>query len=170
MNSGSGIPRVRFDTAERERAKRIILTQQEQKLISMEPLRPKFETTARLAGLMAEYGDLPLKKRRSLGGNYGDTPESLLAFSAAVLFVSDWDESAALARFGRIIASAPPEDMTLGNVIGLNPFHDFAPLEIVRFVSELPPVTERTYDFDAELAATLAKIEAARGSASYPST
>jgi hypothetical protein len=40
------------DAAERERARRIIVIQKGQKLISMEPLRPMFEMTTRLAGLM----------------------------------------------------------------------------------------------------------------------
>lgn len=155
-------PRIPFDAQARERAKRIVTAKHGQKLIATELLRPKFEATAQLAQLMAEYGDLPFTKKKTIGGVWGDTPEALLAFSAALLFVSDWDANTALVRFAKILAAPPPEDPTLGNVMGLNPFHDFAALEVVRFMTGIPSGTERTYDFDAEMAAVLAKIEAAR--------
>lgn len=163
------IPKVLFTAAVRDRAKRIVSASQGQTLIAMEPLRPKFEAATRLAGLMAEYGDLPLTRRRTLGGIYGAVPEALLAFSAVLLFVSDWSEDTALGRFAKIIAAQPPEDLTLGNVMGLNPFHDFAAIEVVRFVAGLPPETERDYDFQAEVAAVLAKIKAMEGSTPHPS-
>lgn len=156
------IPRVSFDAAVLERAKRIVTTSQVQPLIAMEPLRPKYEVTARLARLLADYGDLPLTKRRSLGGIFGKTPEALLAFTATLLFASNWDEGEALARFARILAAADSEDQTLGNVIGLNPFHDFAALEIARFVATLAPESQRQYDFAAEFEGTVAMVRAAR--------
>ncbi|MDB5438332.1 MAG: hypothetical protein JWM33_759 [Caulobacteraceae bacterium] len=154
------MPRVRFDAAVCERTKRILTASQGQTLIVMEPLRPKLEMTIRLAGVMAEYGDLPLTKRRQLGSFYGDTPEALLAFTSALLFVSGWDEVAALARFATILAAPTPDDLTLGNVMGLNPFHDFAALELARFIAGLTPASERAYDLDAELNATITMIEA----------
>lgn len=156
-------PRVLFDADARDRAKRILRTKQGQKLIAMEPLRPQFEATSQLAHLMAEYGDLPLTKKKSIGSIWGDTPEALLAFSAALLFVSGWEVNVALVRFAKILAAPAPDDLTLGNVMGFNPFHDFAALEVARFMTGMQPETERTYDFDAEMAAVLAKIEAARG-------
>jgi len=157
------IPRIGFDAAVRDRTKRILMANQGQRLIAMEPLRSRYEMTARLAGLMAAYGNLSLTRRRSLGSIYGDTPEALLAFTATLLFVSHWDENAALGRFAKIIAAATPDDLTLGNVIGLNPFHDFAALEVARFIAGLAPPSERAYDFEAELAGAIAKINAARG-------
>lgn len=155
-------PRVPFDAEARERVKRIVSAKQGQKLIAMEPLRPQFEATAQLAHLMAEFGDLPFTKKRVIGGVWGDTPEALLALSAALLFVSNWDVNAALVRFSRILAAPTPADLTLGNVMGLNPFHDFAALEVARFMTGLPAASERMYDFDAEMAAVLAKIEDAK--------
>lgn len=48
------------------------------------------------------------------------------------------------------------------NVMGLNPFHDFGALELARFVAGLQPESQRAYDFQAEMAAILAKIDSAR--------
>lgn len=158
-----GMPRVFFDAAVRERTKRVLTANQGQTLINMEHLRAKYVMTARFAAVVASYGDLPLTKRKSFGGIYSDTPEALLAFAAMLLFVSDWDEGAALLRFARILAAPTPDDLTLGNVIGLNPFHDFDALEMARFIATLTPPSERVYDFEAELAGAIAKVEAARG-------
>lgn len=151
--------RLPFDAETRDRAKRIVSAKQGQMLICMEPLRPQFEATSLTAQLMAEYGDLPLTKRKTLKGTWGDTPEALLAFSATLLFVSHWDVNVALSRFTKIIAAPVSEDQTLGNVMGLNPFHDFAAIEVIRFISRLPQETERPYNLQEELAAVHTKIE-----------
>jgi hypothetical protein len=156
------IPRVSFDAAVRDKAKQIVQVKPGELLIAMESLRLKFETTCRLADVMVIYGALQLTKRKSVGSIYGDAPQALLAFTALLLFVSDWDENAALARFARILVAPEPDDQTLGNVIGLNPFHDFAALEIVRFVAGMTPDPDYIYDYEAELAGVLAKIDRAR--------
>lgn len=49
----------------------------------------------------------------------------VLAFSALVLFVNDWDANRAVAMFAVIARSAGHADQSLGNVMGLNPFHDY---------------------------------------------
>lgn len=153
-----GIPRVPLDADARDRTKRIIQRHQGSSLISMEPLRPQYEATIQLARLMAEYGNLPLSKPHSFRTSASKIPEALLALSATLLFVSQWDLTSALGRFSRILISVLPDDQTAGNVIGLNPFHDFAAVEVARFISTLPPISERAYDFELELAATLTKI------------
>jgi hypothetical protein len=156
------LPRVRLDAAARDRTKRLIIANQGQKLIAMESLRPQLEATVLLASLMVEYGTLPLTRRRVGAGLVDETPPALLAFSATLLFVSDWNVQVGLNRFAKIIAASLPEDLTLGNVMGLNPFHDFGALELARFVAGLQPESQRAYDFQAEMAAVLAKIDSAR--------
>ena len=47
--------------------------------------------------------------------------------------------------------------------MGLNPFHDFAALELTRFIASALPDTGRVYDLEAELGAVIAKINAVRG-------
>lgn len=49
----------------------------------------------------------------------------VLAFSALLLFVNDWDLSRAVRMFADIARSVGNADQSLGNVMGLNPFHDY---------------------------------------------
>lgn len=53
------------------------------------------------------------------------TPACVLAFCALILFVNDWDMNRAVAMFAGIARSAGHADQSLGNVMGLNPFHDY---------------------------------------------
>ncbi|WP_155930620.1 hypothetical protein [Mesorhizobium sp. L2C084A000] len=153
------MPRVLIDADVRDRTKRILSGFHGSTLIAMAPLRDRFGRAARLAALMADYGKLAL--RRKVGpGIFGNAPPALLAFSSLLLFVSDWSIDEALRRFSRLLPSPVPEDLTMSNVIGLNPFHDFGALELAHFISRLPPSTERPYDFDSEIAAVLSKIDA----------
>lgn len=50
---------------------------------------------------------------------------SVLALSALILFVNDWDMNRAVAVFAAIVRSVGHADQSLGNVMGLNPFHDY---------------------------------------------
>lgn len=149
-----------FDAPVRDRVKRLLTAHQGGRLIRMGPLREKFDAAVTLASLMVQYGDLKLSKRRIdyFGKN---APPALLALSATLLFVSDWRLDAAFARFARISVAILPSDLTAGNVLGLNPFHDFAALEIARFVTDLAPEGQRTYDVHAEFAAVGEMITAA---------
>ncbi|HEX4709706.1 hypothetical protein [Phenylobacterium sp.] len=148
----AGQPRVPFDAPVRDRAKRLLTAHQGGQLIMMGPLREKFDAAVTLASLMVQYGELKLSQRRIdyFGKN---APPALLALSATLLFVSDWHLDAAFERFATISATALPADLTAGNVMGLNPFHDFAALEIARFVASLSPEPGRAYDLQAEFEA-----------------
>jgi hypothetical protein len=137
--------RVRDETA--RLAKRYAGTS----IIDLSPLEPQYDLTRRLAFLMVDLGDLKLSKTKHL--QYGDrVSEALMALSATLLFVCDWNLDAALERFAKILAAPEPTDLSLGNVMGLNPFHDFASLRFLRWVNDQPPMN-REFDFDAELKA-----------------
>lgn len=49
----------------------------------------------------------------------------VLALSALILFVNDWNLIRATAAFAAIAHSVGDADQSLGNVMGLNPFHDY---------------------------------------------
>jgi hypothetical protein len=51
--------------------------------------------------------------------------------------VSDWELNAAIDKFARILAAPEPTDLLLGNVIGLNPFHDYAAWQFVVLAQEV---------------------------------
>jgi hypothetical protein len=56
----------------------------------------------------------------------GDVATPVLAFSALLLFINEWDMAGAISSFAIICALAGRADASLGNVMGLNPFHDYA--------------------------------------------
>lgn len=77
-----------------------------------------------------------------LGKNYAPlaglkNTKYLLAFAALLLFVSDWQPKAAADKFAQIVSNNTPVDQTLGNVMGLNPFHDFEAWETLKLLQEL---------------------------------
>lgn len=61
----------------------------------------------------------PLKTVKDAGAS------SVLAFSALLLFGRDWDLGKAIADFSKISLTVGTADPKLGNVMGLNPFHDY---------------------------------------------
>ena len=122
-------------------------------------LRPLFDKTCVLAVLIARLGVLPLSKPVRGESFVAGPPRALLAFSAALLFVSDWNVEKALSVFAEIHAQPVPEDLAQANIMGLNPFHDFAALEALRFASGLHPADHQyPYAFSAELAAAEQRI------------
>ncbi len=54
-----------------------------------------------------------------------NAPICVLALAALILFVNDWDMNRSVAMFAAIARSAGHADQSLGNVMGLNPFHDY---------------------------------------------
>lgn len=61
----------------------------------------------------------------------------LLAFAALLLFISDWELNTAVGKLARIVSASVPLDETLGNVMGLNPFHDFEAWAMLKILREL---------------------------------
>lgn len=74
------------------------------------------------------------------GGN------SLLAFASLLLFVNDWDMQRAISLFAKIAKDESAVDTSLGNVIGLNPFHDYGAWEMLLRLQELIPAELVPYD------------------------
>jgi hypothetical protein len=74
-----------------------------------------------------------------------------MAFAALLLFVSDWDLDAAVGRFAQIATSSAAVDESLGNVMGLNPFHDFSAWEVLKALQELPPFEIPSIGVKAEM-------------------
>jgi len=62
---------------------------------------------------------------------------AVLAFSALMLYVEDWNLDRAAALFGRIAMTAAKADGDLGNVMGLNPWHDFEAWQQLKALQEL---------------------------------
>jgi len=87
----------------------------------------------------------------------------LLAFSALLLFISDWQLDAAVSRFAQIASSKLQADETLGNVMGLNPFHDFAAWAMLKSIQDLPPIQIPPLSVKEEIAFKVAELKRQAG-------
>lgn len=95
-------------------------------------LEMQYKLTIRLCRFIAENYD-PVKRHCKRD----ERPPALLAFAALLLFLDDWDLAAAVSRFGQIAEDASTADETLGNVMGLNPWHDFEAWSDIRKMQDL---------------------------------
>lgn len=110
-------------------------------------LQPKYEQSLALARFISEnYG--PIKKANR--SRYGDVATSVLALAALLLFVNNWNLGQATATFARISASVGQADQSLGNVMGLNPFHDYEAWSKLRQIQDLGITLPATADLQAE--------------------
>lgn len=82
-------------------------------------LAAEYRKTCALADFIG-HNYLPLKASHGASAT-----NSVLAFSALLLFVHGWDANPATADFARIALAAGHSTHDLGNVMGLNPFHDY---------------------------------------------
>lgn len=74
----------------------------------------------------------------------------LVAFSAALLYVNDWNITKALKDFAKISLHKDP-DMTLGNVMGLNPFHEYQAWRLLKELQSLPEEIQNIEDVSQAL-------------------
>ena len=97
------------------------------------PLRQHYKLTIDLSRFIAQnYDPIGRNSKR------GEEPHTAaLALSALLLFLSEWNMDAAAAVFGRIAKRAPSADENLGNVIGMNPWHDYLSWQLIRNLQAL---------------------------------
>jgi hypothetical protein len=85
------------------------------------------------------------------GNRNGSVAVCVLALSALLLFVSEWDLNRATATFAAIAAAAGRSDQSLGNVMGLNPFHDYEAWDRLKRLQALGITVPDNDDPKAEL-------------------
>lgn len=120
-------------------------------------LQPYYEAAISLCTFVAANGGIDFGKRQPQIYRWKGAPTALLALCALVLFVSDWDMNAAIAAFAKLLRAPEPSDVALGNVIGLNPFHEYGAWRLVIASGEVAAKSPNGLDYNARLAA----IEAA---------
>jgi hypothetical protein len=106
-----------------------------------------------LATFVSMNGEIPWGKIKPVAYRWQGAPGPLLALSALLLFVSNWDPAEAIRKFAAIAGSPTPSDLTLGNVIGLNPFHDYPGWKAVRLASSIPTDRPGGFNYFVELKA-----------------
>ena len=110
-------------------------------------LKVEYDATIELARFMSHHYH-PVQK--ALGRGYVDVKASkpLMAFTALLLFLSDWDLNKAASLFARIASYRGDVDQNLGNVMGLNPFHDYDAWAALKVLQEIPVREYEAYDLE----------------------
>ncbi len=122
-------------------------------------LEEEYRKTCQLAKFIATNHE-PLRFSTS---NKGITVSSVLALSALLLFVRDWNQDLARADFSKIADTAGSSNQDLGNVMGLNPFHEFRAWQALKAVQEFDIHVPEYIDLKAERAAIEQELRAKFG-------
>jgi hypothetical protein len=91
----------------------------------------------------------------------------LLAFSALLLFSVKWDMGIAIDAFVRIQTAEPAPDNLAGNLIGLNPFHDYANWSSLIMAHRLNAMTTNRLDVERELKSIEMELKLQAGLATH---
>lgn len=103
---------------------------QGQEIFNPVALQPSYDLTVRLATFVRQNSGLDFRRSKPEGYHWR-APPAILALCALILFVSNWDLNAAIGKFAQMLATPNPSNELLGNVIGLNPYHDYAAWQMV---------------------------------------
>lgn len=121
-------------------------------------LQPYYEASISLCVFVAKNGGIDFGKGRVEFYRWKSPSVALLALCALVLFVSDWDMNTAIASFAKLLSAPEPTNLSLGNVIGLNPFHEYAAWRLVIASAEIASQSSNGLDYDSKLASTEATL------------
>ncbi|MEH6521936.1 hypothetical protein [Sulfitobacter sp.] len=148
----------RFPISSFTRAKALSKTHFEQDVLDTSILRPYYTKAVDLAAFVAIGPDSPIKKACSAGYYKSGAPTYLLALCALLLFVSKWELDDAKELVTKLFLAPMASDQTLGNVMGLNPFHDYGAWEVLAIASELAALSPANPDLDKILEETEARL------------
>lgn len=126
-------------------------------------LANEYKKTKSLAAFIS-HNYLPLKSVSEASAT-----ASVLAFSALLLFVQGWNVSQAASTFARIAAAVGGANQGLGNVMGLNPFHDYSAWKIVKRLQDLNISVPDNIDIKSERTAVEAALREQFGAEPMPS-
>lgn len=107
-------------------------------------LSDEYNQTCALANFISR-NYAPLKAAKADSGT-----ASVLAFSALLLFIRGWDVDQAISDFVKIVAAVGSANQDLGNVMGLNPFHDYEAWKILKQLQALNIAVPENTDIEAE--------------------
>jgi hypothetical protein len=125
-------------------------------------LEDEYRKTCQLAEFIAK-NYTPLKHSTS---TRGVTVSSVLALAALLMFVRDWNLDSASADFMKIAEAAGHSNQDLGNLMGLNPFHDFRAWQSLKAVQEFNIHVPEYVDLKAERVAIEQEMRAKFGAPS----
>jgi hypothetical protein len=112
---------------------------------------------------LAEFIVKNYKPLKFVNSNKGITFPSVLALAALLMFVRNWNQDLARVDFAKIAEAAGSSSQDLGNVMGLNPFHDFRAWQALKAVQEFDIHVLEYVDLKAERVAIEQELRAKFG-------
>ncbi|WP_316186266.1 MULTISPECIES: hypothetical protein [unclassified Bradyrhizobium] len=115
-------------------------------------LQSNYDAAVSLSGFVARNSGIDFGRVRPEYFRLKGPPTALRALCALLLFVSNWDIDAAITAFARLVLAPSPSDLALGNVIGLNPFHEYAAWRLVIVSAQVAAESPNGLDYGHQLA------------------
>ncbi|MCS3403230.1 hypothetical protein NYE92_10905 [Pantoea sp. B566] len=153
LNARENLPLNRlYSKTLTHRAYRLVLRDSGIRVFDRRELNDKYVAAMKLSTILTKHYDfLRVKFTTPLSIMNNN---QLLAFSALLLFISDWDEAIASDKFFMIANAANSLLPDAGNVIGMNPFIHYEAWKIIHRVQDLagslPDLSNINEDFLAE--------------------
>lgn len=122
-------------------------------------LEKEYETTCELARFIA----INYKPLKFAASKKGITVSSVLALAALLMYVRDWNQDFAREDFMKIAGAAGSSNQELGNLMGLNPFHDFRAWQALKAIQEFGIHITEYVDLKAERIAIEQELRAKLG-------
>ena len=143
------------------RAKDLAARYAGQEVFNPAALKTSYDLTLELAIFIARNSGLAFPRTKPDEYRWKGAPPALLALCALILFVSAWDLNVAIGKFAQILAAPNATDPLLGNVLGLNPFHDYAAWQMVLIAQEIAQQPRGVRVYETELARIEAELREA---------
>jgi hypothetical protein len=140
------------------RAQELTAKYRDQEVFNVSMLRPHYDAALALCGFVARNAGIKFSPIRPESFRWKGPPVPLLALCGLVLFVSAWDINTAIAKFAKLVKAPPPGDLSLGNVIGLNPFHEYTPWFLVQLSADVAAQSFTGIDYPGRLASIEARL------------
>jgi hypothetical protein len=116
-------------------------------------LESEYQETIQLARFIVRNLSLINNKTSNLLNNIGRgiSTGAVVAFAALLLYISDWKIDAAISKLVEIDHAPDPTDKNLGNVIGLDPFHDFVVWATIMKAKEVALHSPNGFDYESQV-------------------
>lgn len=140
------------------RAQELATKHKDQEFFDVGTLRPHYDAALTLCGFVAKNARIKFSPINPDSYRWKGPPIPLLALCALSLFVSRWDMNAAIATFAKLLTAPAPANLSLGNVIGLNPFYEYIPWRLVQLSADVAARGFDGQDYPRQLAAIEVKL------------
>jgi hypothetical protein len=152
------------DDVTNHRAHRLLELGNRTTVLDPTALREKYGAVTRLAEFAAHYIYRLAKVKPPAYAQFRglkSAGRALLALCALLLFVKDWDLGRASAAFADLTALPSAADGVEGNVMGLNPFHDYEAWQVLHEACRVASLRTDPRPVSAQVETIQAELQAA---------